>query len=474
MILRHAAAAAFAVLAIAAPLRAQNAFYTSLFERGLTNAKQGNWKLASQQLRIAAFGMLDDLPQYETAHIWAAIASERSAEVAEARVSAEKVVNAERLAHAYASLRIDAPTRSSFEALLAKYVSAERLAAVPAFANIRGTSRPLTTVIPAPVPVPVPVSAAPAPVADGNDIALRARSSWLAGDLANAMKLATDAIARDFANGPARAVLGNIAALEQRWTDVVEHFTIARTSQRLTDDEKGKLAMGFLAVGRAADADAVGRTIRTTTRVTQPIVAPKLAPPPPPAAAPAAKKQAEVRPAVVAPQPQPRPTNTPRTPPPTPTTDGRIVLSGVDASRRAAAVNSPLVAAARRSPSDALITSDPAAMLADGDQLLAQGKILAARETFARVAHQQTLNRATLLNAARGLNQTSAWRDSSSTYQRAWPLTAGEELHMFHEAVNRYELGDYAVARELLRRALPKLPASREVALYRTKIEAAR
>ena len=150
------------------------------------------------------------------------------------------------------------------------------------------------------------------------------------------------------------------------------------------------------------------------------------------------------------------------------------MLSGVDASRRAAAVNSPLVAAARRSPSDALITSDPAAMLADGDQLLAQGKILAARETFARVAHQQTLNRATLLNAARGLNQTSAWRDSSSTYQRAWPLTAGEELHMFHEAVNRYELGDYAVARELLRRALPKLPASREVALYRTKIEAAR
>src|SRR5207237_103919 len=196
-----------------------------------------------------------------------------------------------------------------------------------------------------------PVSAAPAPLADGNDVALRARSSWLAGDLANAMKLATDAIARDFANGPARAVLGNIAALEQRWTDVVEHFTIARTSQRLTDDEKGKLAMGFLAVGRAADADAVGRTIRTTTRVTQPIVAPKLAPPPPPAAAPAAKKQAEVRPAIVAPQPQPqpRPTNTPRTPPPTPTTDGRIVLSGVDASRRAAAVNSPLVAAARRS-----------------------------------------------------------------------------------------------------------------------------
>jgi len=482
VILRHAAAAAFVVFAVAAPLRAQESFYKSLFDRGLTNAKQGNWKQAAQQMRLAAFGLLEDLPQYETAHIWAAIASEQSADAAEARVSAEKVVNAERLAHAYASLRIDAPTRSSFEAVLAKYVSAERLASVPAFANIRGVSRPSPAVIPIPIPAPVPapVTQPPAPLADGNDIGLRARSSWFAGDLATAMKLATDAIARDFANGPARAVLGNIAALEQRWTDVVEHFTIARTSQRLTDDEKGKLAMGFLAVGRSADAEALGRTIRTT-RVSQPIVAPKLAPPPPPltptpAPAPVeVKKQAVVAPAPQPPpQPQPRPTNTPRTPPPTQMTDGRIVLSSSDSSRRVSAANSPLVAAARHTPSDAMFSTDAAVMLADADQLLAQGKILAARETFARVAHLQTVTRATLLNAARGLNQTSAWRDSSSSYQRAWPLVAGEELHMFHEAVNRYELGDYAIARELLRRALPKLPASREVALYRSKIEAAR
>jgi hypothetical protein len=44
-------------------------------------------------------------------------------------------------------------------------------------------------------------------------------------------------------------------------------------------------------------------------------------------------------------------------------------------------------------------------------------------------------------------------------------------MHMFYEAVNRYELGELNVARTLLKRALPALPASREVLLYRPKIE---
>jgi hypothetical protein len=42
---------------------------------------------------------------------------------------------------------------------------------------------------------------------------------------------------------------------------------------------------------------------------------------------------------------------------------------------------------------------------------------------------------------------------------------------MFYEAVNRYEMGDYAIARKLLARALPSLPRTRDVELYRGRIE---
>jgi tetratricopeptide (TPR) repeat protein len=518
--LRHAAFAALVIVIFAAPLRAQGQsnFYTTLFERGLANAKVGNWKAAAQELRIAAFGLIDDLPRYQTAHIYGAIASERLGQSNEARIAAEKVVMAERLSHAYTKLPLDPATRSTFESLLSKYVTAERLASAPAFANITSTRpstpRPSTTFTSTKPVAPVaPATPAPPPFAEGHDIAIRARNYWIAGDLVNAVKLATEAINLDFASGPARQVLGNIAAIERRWTDVVEHFTIARTTQRLTDDEKNKLATGFANVGRNADAAAMRRTMPVTTApatVVQPQPAPvtRATPSPPPPVP-------QPQPRVVQPQPQPivipkpappRPTNQPRTPPPTPvepavgitaTTRSRAPITapqpanttarntapqpsssgsaGVVRSTSAAgsSSNSPLVNASRHSPSEAILASDPVLMLADADRLLAQGKIIAARELFARVAHLQTLNRTTLLGAARGLNQTSAWRDSSASYQRAYPLEPGEEAHMFHEAVNRYELGDYPFAKELLRRALPKLPASRELSAYRSKIEAA-
>ncbi|HEV2719244.1 MAG TPA: hypothetical protein VG323_04430, partial [Thermoanaerobaculia bacterium] len=81
------------------------------------------------------------------------------------------------------------------------------------------------------------------------------------------------------------------------------------------------------------------------------------------------------------------------------------------------------------------------------------------------------LPREVALGAARGLNQTTDFRDSSTEYQKLYPLHAGEELHMFYEAVNRYEMGDYAIARRLLARALPSLPKTRDVELYRGRIE---
>jgi tetratricopeptide (TPR) repeat protein len=516
--LRHAAFAALVVVIFAAPLRAQgpSTFYTTLLERGLADAKIGNWKAAAQELRIAAFGLIDDLPRYQTAHVYGAIASERLGQFDEARNAAEKVVIAERISRAYTTLQLDPATRSAFESLVAKYVTAERLAAAPAFAHITSTRPstprpPSTTTTTTTTTTATPPKPAPPPLAEGSDIALRARNYWIAGDLVNAVKLATEAINLDFASGPAREVLGNIAAIERRWTDVVEHFTIARTTQRLTEDEKNKLATGLANVNRAADAAALRRT---TIAAAAPIpVQPQPAPitrpaPPPPAPVP------QPQPRVVTPQPQPivvpkpappRPTNQPRTPPPTPVepADGRASVSRTPITTRAVAStstrsassppapapsggagvvrsataasagsNSPMVNAARHSPSEAILASDPVLMLADADRLLAQGKVIAARELFARVAHLQTLNRTTLLGAARGLNQTSAWRDSSASYQRAYPLEPGEELHMFHEAVNRYELGDYPFAKELLRRALPKLPASRELTAYKSKIEA--
>ena len=116
--IRTAAVAVLAMVALAVPLRAQDPFYTSLLRRGLADAQQGNWQRAATELRLAAFGLVDNLPQYETAHVVGAVANERMGHAADAKVAAEKVVLAERITPSYARLPIDAATRSAFEAIL--------------------------------------------------------------------------------------------------------------------------------------------------------------------------------------------------------------------------------------------------------------------------------------------------------------------------------------------------------------------
>jgi hypothetical protein len=500
--LRSAASAAIVICALATPAKAQDPFYSSMLRRGLADAQQRNDAAAVKELRIAAFGLVEHLPEYETAQIVAAVANERLGRTDDARIAAAKVVYAERLSPSYARLTIDAATRSAFEALLPKYVPADRLASTATFAKF---ARPGAIVVaPAPTAVatrPAAVNAKPAPpnaapLAEGQDAAQRARTSWLAGDLASAVTFATDAISRNFSSGPAREILGNIAALERRWSDVVEHFTIARTSQRLTEDEKGKLFIGFVNVGRDADARMLRTTLAKPTlarpdvdqaahALEPPAPEPRIIAPPAPEPQVSAKQATVATPqpraltAQATPQPQPqpqpqpaarvappKPTNQPHTPPP-------MAMEPASSFASQAPPVSPLVAAARRAPSQNQPATDPAVMLLDADRLLAQGKIIAARETFSRVAHWQGAGRAMLLDAAKGLNQTSSWRESAATYRRLYPLLAGEELHMFHDAVNHYELGEYGAAKDLLRRALPRLPASRDVAYYRSRIEAA-
>ncbi|HEX6161046.1 MAG TPA: hypothetical protein VF111_12820 [Thermoanaerobaculia bacterium] len=111
--------------------------------------------------------------------------------------------------------------------------------------------------------------------------------------------------------------------------------------------------------------------------------------------------------------------------------------------------------------------------LAEAQRLLNEGKLLGARNSYIALSQRRDTARPQLLEIARGLNRTGAWQESAMIYQRALPLLKGEELHMFYEAVNRYELGELTLARTLLGKALPSIPRSREVEAYRVKIQGA-
>jgi len=345
---------ALILLAAATAAQAQGtSFYRDLFQRGIADVQAGKDVAAVRELRIAAFGMLDSLPEYETAYIYLTVANNRLKRIDDAREAAEKVVLAERISQSYSRLTLDPTMHLVFESLLPTLLNPEQVAVMHR----------------APAPAVVAVAVAkPAP-----------------------------------------------------------------------------------AVVQPPPAKVVA--------VAAPVAAPPKTSTPPPV------------PRVVAtPKPAPKPSPAP---PPAPAATETVRIAAERPEQRPQEHVSPLVAAAKHQPSEAPIMANIGDMLAAAAQQLNEGKILAARQSYLSLSKLDGLRREAMLEVARGLNHTSAWHESSMQYEKAFPLQRGEEMDMFWEAVNRYELADYHTARELLARALPVIPATREVSLYRSKIEAA-
>jgi hypothetical protein len=263
------------------------------------------------------------------------------------------------------------------------------------------------------------------------------------------------------------------------FVDDLANYQTAQVYLAVANEKLGKHAEAQLAVKKAVRAEMLSPSYRMLPlaasvraefdKLAGPFALPPGKPVPAPALAPApvavAQKTAvpKATPKIAAPAPLPK---APVTPP------VKITPPAAAPQPQPVVQMSAIAAAAKHEPSRApILGSDITPQLAAAQDLLNEGRILAARQAYLRLAQTPSLSRAQLLALASGLNDTSAWRESSDLYARVSPLVKGEEAHMFAEAVNRYELGDRAAARVFLARALPALPKTREILLYRSKIE---
>jgi uncharacterized membrane-anchored protein len=104
------------------------------------------------------------------------------------------------------------------------------------------------------------------------------------------------------------------------------------------------------------------------------------------------------------------------------------------------------------------------------EKLLAQNDVVGARSELRRIAALPDLERSERLSLAKAMSQTALYAESSAQYRKTYPLKPGEEAHMFYEAVNRYQIGDYDLARQLMTRAMPALPQTPAILAYRDRI----
>jgi tetratricopeptide (TPR) repeat protein len=439
-------------LLTAVPVLAQN-FYETRFQSGLVDFNRGAFARAVDEFRVAAFGRVDDIPSYISAEVYLAVANDRIEHAEDARGAALKVLQAERITPSYAALKLPTDVRASFEQLLPALLTRDQLANVPVFARLApqapavqsGAPRPTrqTAIVPTPSKRPnVAVTApknddkvdtrAPQPALDYGRLALERVA---AGDEAGARRYADLAFAADDTNANAHAALAQIGRAHNAWSDVAEHYAVVRTRRRLTDDETAAYLIALVRTGRVADAMGVRRTAsnavlaRSDVRDALQTIEPKPAP----------------QPIAPAPVPMPQP------PAPVPS---RVVPA-------------PVPVPSETAPSNVEPVVD---QIAAAERMVAAGNIVGARTELRRIAALPNLQRGDRQSLARALSQTALYAESSAQYRKTYPLKAGEETHMFYEAVNRYELGDYSLARQLITRALPALPQTPAILAYRDRI----
>jgi tetratricopeptide (TPR) repeat protein len=135
-------------------------FYADLYQRGMAHFASGEFAPAAKDLRLAAFGSVDVPEQFETAHIYAAIAASKSGQDADVRTSVQRVYAAERIQRTYALLKLPESVRKNFDALARTALTANELA----YLQSNAPAPPRT--MPQVVTHPIPGGTHPQPTAD--------------------------------------------------------------------------------------------------------------------------------------------------------------------------------------------------------------------------------------------------------------------------------------------------------------------
>src|SRR5687767_14910139 len=103
-------------------------FYVSLLRRGVASYEATRYTDAAKQLRIAAFGLVETVDQYQLAQMYLALTWDQLGDQARAREAAHRVVVAERVQRRYASVAASAAIRNAFEILAGRVLSPAELA----------------------------------------------------------------------------------------------------------------------------------------------------------------------------------------------------------------------------------------------------------------------------------------------------------------------------------------------------------
>ncbi|HEX8408947.1 MAG TPA: hypothetical protein VF883_08795 [Thermoanaerobaculia bacterium] len=122
-----------------------NDFYMGLLRRGAADVEAGRFNDALTPLRLAAFGLVETIDQYETALAYLAIALDRTGDGTRTREALQRILAAERVQRRFATLTFPPSIRASFDAVARKVLTSAEVASLSAAtvaASVPTPSRP--------------------------------------------------------------------------------------------------------------------------------------------------------------------------------------------------------------------------------------------------------------------------------------------------------------------------------------------
>jgi len=167
-------------------------FYDSAFRRGVAAFEAGTYDVALGRMHIAAFGYVEELPRYEMAQAYIAVAAQRLNRTDEAKSALQRIVSAERIERHFASLQISPALRVAIAEAAKALLTPSQAAlltmpqAEPQIAAPTPAPPPKAEMTIVPDPIVVTPAPQPQPARDPAAILADADRALHAGDLAQA------------------------------------------------------------------------------------------------------------------------------------------------------------------------------------------------------------------------------------------------------------------------------------------------
>jgi thioredoxin-like negative regulator of GroEL len=463
--------AAVAILA-AFPASAQD-FYDDQLHAGRDSFQAGRNLEAADELRIAAFGLLDRPQLLTEALVRLAIVQNVLSDGPGVTHSLERFLDVEGRFHLYTGLSLDASTRSGFEAILLKTVPRSTIAAVPSLIGLLDSEQQKIARLPRTERLKALEAAAVREPRNPVWPLALAREYAASGESPQVVRWAGQVLQLDANSTDARSLLAHARAARGECREAVSLLDrmgasdLAQHPELMADQliclvELKRWVDAQGALNRLPDPlksrDDVKRATQTLREQAVPVRKPGRAggatatasdPAEPSAGRPAvARPPTDLAPKTSAggsPEPaeSSRESGPPRSVAPSRAADG----SASRAERPAGGVNE----AVRR---------ESVRTLEESRQLVAEGKYQNATRVLVRSVQEDPANR----DLRRALLESSVlasdWRTAGAQAALVAPFNAGEELSMFYAAVALYENGKRDDAKRLMERAQPHMSPS--------------